>query len=480
MRDVGIAGGAQQLESGPYLERRRRALLAATLFLVFHPLFTLAQALSVATVVKLPDFVVPSVFWWSIATSLIMDAVVIGFLCLNWMAPKRAWDGPKLLFLSTLITSTFLILGWIAQLHIGGSQTSHMLSLLLGTLVAVSWFMPPLTILLLTGAATLAAVGVVALEALHVIPYSPMVHIGAQAEQVFLHPLVLATNALIYGCTFAFVLLVTLRLQQEAKANRNELRRKNTLLEAEIQQRERVQTTLRRAVQELTDARDRQRQVMQATAHDMRSPLTAIGGFASLLQDRLDDSADAKTKAHLERIVGGVEMMRHLVDDLSELVLGQSEAVRLEPCDAGLVFGKVLGLMEARIRDTSATIKVEQLPVIMADERRLTRVFQNLLSNALKFRTQAAPVVRVGADWTGWEWEFFVRDNGIGFDSTQADRPFQPFERLVTKEQYSGTGVGLAVCKTAIEAMGGRIWAQSTPGQGATFRFTLSVVPIIH
>jgi len=144
----------------------------------------------------------------------------------------------------------------------------------------------------------------------------------------------------------------------------------------------------------------------------------------------------------------------------------------IEPVDCEAVLARVMEAIQLRIAECEAVITNDPLPTISGDATRLGQVFQNLISNALKFRG-AAPRIHVWAQREDGYWRFAVRDNGIGLDPAQADRIFQVFQRLHTHSEYSGTGVGLSICKKIIEQHGGRIWVESTPGQGATFFFTL-------
>ncbi len=467
-----LAGPAAASGLEVHAELRRRALVVGGLFLAVHPLYTVVQMVAWVTE-ALPPFVVPEVFEASIVVNLVLDIVGLLFIAVNALAPRTGWNSLRILYTSTALTALILLAGWTLQLHFGGSQTSHMLTLVLGTLMAISWFLPAWCVALVAAAGTAGIVTLVWLEWAGVFPYSPLINLGPGLREVYLHPAVLAMNAVIYGCTIGLVLWITLRLQRELRSGREQLKERNRQLEAEALERTRAQLTLRRAVQELTSATESQRMLLHAAAHDLRSPLRAIGGFASLLQIRLEDLADDKVRSDLERIVDGVHHMSRLLDDLSRLVLDSSQEVNLVACESGTVLTRVLGFLGDPISASGAVVEVGQMPRVWADEARLTRVLQNLLANSLKFRGEAPPRIRIDAQkWSGC-WEFSVRDNGIGFDPTQAERIFEPFERLVPKGSYEGNGIGLAVCRSAVVAMGGSIWAESRPGAGATFRFTL-------
>jgi signal transduction histidine kinase len=145
-----------------------------------------------------------------------------------------------------------------------------------------------------------------------------------------------------------------------------------------------------------------------------------------------------------------------------------------EPVEMNDVVNEALEMLAGPIEQSGGDVNVEHLPVILGDARKLRQVFLNLIGNALKF-CEEAPAVRVSAETQGGTAIFAVIDNGIGMDPGQAERIFQPFHRLHGEDDYPGTGIGLAVCERIIEQHGGRIWAQSVPGQGSTFRFTLPV-----
>ena len=141
--------------------------------------------------------------------------------------------------------------------------------------------------------------------------------------------------------------------------------------------------------------------------------------------------------------------------------------------DAGAVLGQALENLHESIQETGAEITHSELPAVQADPSQLAQLFQNLLGNAMKFRGEAPPKVHVDARREGKAWRFSVSDNGIGIDPKFQDQIFEVFRRLHNRQQYEGTGIGLAICKKIVDRHGGRIWVESQPGQGATFSFTL-------
>ena len=164
--------------------------------------------------------------------------------------------------------------------------------------------------------------------------------------------------------------------------------------------------------------------------------------------------------------------MQALIDDL----LAYSRAGRgdmTERTDIGAVLDKVLKTLTISIEESGAVVTHDPLPTITSNPVELTQVLQNLIGNAIKFKGSGKPEIHVGAQRQPGGWLFTVRDNGIGIDQQFADRIFMIFQRLHTREQYPGTGIGLAICKKIVERHGGRIWMESQPGKGSTFCFTI-------
>ena len=165
--------------------------------------------------------------------------------------------------------------------------------------------------------------------------------------------------------------------------------------------------------------------------------------------------------------------MNHLLTDLRDLACLDTGEARRTPCDLQAVLEQVLTFLRENVRAASATVTAGDLPRVVADEGRLAQVLQNLLSNALKFRGSSSPEIHVDARREADAWIVSVSDNGVGLSAEEAERVFEPFVRLVPRGPIEGTGMGLAICRTAVESMGGRIWVESLPAGGARFSFSL-------
>jgi light-regulated signal transduction histidine kinase (bacteriophytochrome) len=165
--------------------------------------------------------------------------------------------------------------------------------------------------------------------------------------------------------------------------------------------------------------------------------------------------------------------MKQLIEDLLAYSRVGTRGKDFRPVAVDAAVRRALFNLKSAIDEAGAAVTYENLPQVSADELQLTQLFQNLIGNALKFRSASVPRVDVSCIETDAEWEFRVRDNGIGIDPQYAERIFMVFQRLHTREEYPGTGIGLAICKKVVERHGGRIWVSSTVGEGATFHFTL-------
>ncbi len=231
-------------------------------------------------------------------------------------------------------------------------------------------------------------------------------------------------------------------------------------------ERERYAVELQRSNQEL-------RQFAYVASHDLKEPLRMVTSYTELLAQEYGGRLDGEAGAYLRHITDGAARMRTLIDELLDYSRVGHGDDHVGPVDLRDVLRAVLVDLDVAIRESSAVIQCQDLPVVQGNAARLAQLFQNLLSNALKFHGDRPPCIRVTAVRDGEQWVFAVADNGIGISPEHRDRVFQLFQRLHTREEYPGTGIGLAVCQKVVQAHGGRIWLESSPGQGATFRFTL-------
>jgi signal transduction histidine kinase len=208
-------------------------------------------------------------------------------------------------------------------------------------------------------------------------------------------------------------------------------------------------------------------------SHDLQEPLRMVSGFTGLLQRRYAGKLDADADEFIGFVIGGVNRMQALINDLLSYSRVGREDVAAKPVDMQLVVDQALANLQTAIEERSALVSRGPLPTVLANHGMLVRVFQNLISNALKFCKADRPIVRIAAEQHGGEWVFSVADNGIGIDPQYRDRIFLIFQRLHQQGEYPGTGIGLAVVKRIVERNGGRIWLESEPGKGTTFFFTL-------
>lgn len=211
-------------------------------------------------------------------------------------------------------------------------------------------------------------------------------------------------------------------------------------------------------------------------SHDLQEPLNHVSNYVQLLEMRYGDHLDEDAKDFIGFAVEGVSLMQTLIDDVLLYSKVDTQESEFTVTDAGVALEKALTNLQRRISASNAQITiVDSLPTLRADSTQLMQLFQNLIVNAIKFRSAAPPKIEIGVERQEDEWLFFVRDNGIGIDPQYSERIFVIFQRLHTRDEYPGTGMGLAICKKIIECHRGKIWVESELGKGATFYFTIPV-----
>lgn len=225
-------------------------------------------------------------------------------------------------------------------------------------------------------------------------------------------------------------------------------------------------------LKELTQSNSEWEQFGYVASHDLQEPLRAVANCVQLLRKRYGGQLDERADEFINHAVDGVKRMQSLIEALLAYSRLGMEPKRLERTDGTAVLRDVLDNLAMAIKESGATVTYDPLPEVMAERIHLLQLFQNLIGNAIKFRSAAPPAIHVMAVKEDGGWLFTVSDNGIGIDLQYAERIFRVFQRLHTRRHYQGTGIGLAICKKIVELYGGRIWVSPTPGGGCTFCFT--------
>jgi signal transduction histidine kinase len=244
------------------------------------------------------------------------------------------------------------------------------------------------------------------------------------------------------------------------------LRRRQYEIRDYLAEREHREAKLQQANEDL-------RQFAYVASHDLQEPLRMVTSYVQLLAQRSDDQSDAEAQEFMGYVVEGAQRMNALITDLLAYSRVETQGKGWTQTDSEAVLEQTLSDLRLTVAESGAVVTHDPLPTVRTVPGQLRQVFENLMSNAVKFRGPEPPRIHLAAQRQGPEWVFSVRDNGIGLDPRHAGRVFQMFQRLHTRKEYPGTGIGLAICKKIIERHGGHIWVESTPGQGATFYFTL-------
>ncbi|MEI6175451.1 MAG: ATP-binding protein [Verrucomicrobiota bacterium] len=238
------------------------------------------------------------------------------------------------------------------------------------------------------------------------------------------------------------------------------------------------QNYLREMNAELSRSNAELEQFAYVASHDLQEPLRSVSSCMQLLEKRYLGKLDERADEFIRHAVEACQRMRNLIDGLLSLSRVQATATNLVPTDTEDILNQVYANLAHSIKATKATVSHESLPVVFANSQMLIHLFQNLISNALKFSGGKPPVVRVRAERKKDHWLFSVSDQGIGIEKSYFDRIFHLFQRLHNREEYSGTGLGLAICLKVVKRHGGNIWVESTLGKGSTFFFTLPAVSL--
>jgi PAS domain S-box-containing protein len=250
-------------------------------------------------------------------------------------------------------------------------------------------------------------------------------------------------------------------------------RRYFTGIVRDISERKRAESELRKSAQELARSNLDLEQFAYVASHDLQEPLRAVAGCVQVLKRRYHGQLDGRADELIAHTVDGVSRMQALIDGLLSYSRVGTRGKAFEPSDCLAILHRALANLEISIQEAGAVVTFDRLPIVNVDAAQLTQLFQNLVSNAIKFRCLAAPTIHVGVRRDDAQWIFSVKDNGIGVEPAYFERIFVIFQRLHTRSEYPGTGIGLALCKKIVERHGGRIFVESELGHGSTFSFTI-------
>jgi light-regulated signal transduction histidine kinase (bacteriophytochrome) len=251
-------------------------------------------------------------------------------------------------------------------------------------------------------------------------------------------------------------------------------RRGTLLFVADIAGRKQAEQALRKQAEELARKNFDLEQFAYLASHDLQEPLRMVSLYTQLLAKRYQSHLDAEADEFIGYVVEGAKRMHQLINDLLAYTRLSSQGQNFVLTDCEDVLKQAQFNLQVTFKESGAKLTHDPLPKLMADTSQLVQLFQNLLGNAVKFRSEKPLQVHVSAQREEKDWLFSVQDTGIGIDPQYRDRIFVLFQRLHTDGHYPGTGIGLAVCKRIVERHGGRIWVESQLGQGATFYFTVS------
>ncbi len=234
-------------------------------------------------------------------------------------------------------------------------------------------------------------------------------------------------------------------------------------------------TELKRTEEDLRRSNTELQQFAYVASHDLQEPLRMVTAYIGLLNKKYGNELNDQAKSYMAFAVDGANRMKDLIGDLLQYSRIDTQGKSFSSVDLNLVTEEVIDTLHVAIRESKAVVTKEPLPTVWGDATQLSQVLQNLISNAVKFRGPQAPRIEVASRESAREWTIMVKDNGIGIDPKDHDKLFQMFQRLHTRTEYQGTGIGLAIAKKIVELHGGRIWVKSDGRSGSTFYFTIPI-----
>lgn len=236
---------------------------------------------------------------------------------------------------------------------------------------------------------------------------------------------------------------------------------------------QKLNNSLEKRASELAESNAELERFAYVASHDLQEPLRMVTSFLQLLEKRYKDKLDNKAHEYINDAVDGAERMKRLILDLLEYSRVNSSKAEVEEVDVNDIVEDMKRIYKNFLKETKGTINTKKLPVVKGNKTQILQLFQNIIGNACKYKSDLPPVIDISFEEEKSFYKFGISDNGIGIDPKFFHKIFIIFQRLHNRDEYSGTGIGLAICKKIIDKHGGKIWVTSTPGRGSTFYFTL-------
>lgn len=399
-------------------------------------------------VVFIGSIAVPLVFVEKLYSEVFVLATLLMFAVAYWSMRRG-----RVKLASTIFVCTLWIISTVFMLLSGG-MTSVVAALYITGTVAAGLLLGVRATLMHAAACILAGLGMVILETS-----------GRSLPRLFSVPTLSGWMNLVINLLLTVTVLnLVLRSLNDALA----------LARQQIEERKQAEEALARQTQELARSNAELEQFAYIASHDLQEPLRMVKRYIQLIERRYGGQLDEDADEFIDFAVDGVERMQELINDLLAYARVSTHGKAFAPTDCSTVLDHALANLKIATEESNAVVTHDDLPTVMGDETQLIRLLQNLIGNAVKFRKkETRPEIHISAERTRDEWTFSVRDNGIGIDSRHFERIFMIFQRLHTREEYAGTGIGLAVCKKIVERHGGHIWVESGSGKGSTFYFTV-------
>ncbi len=285
------------------------------------------------------------------------------------------------------------------------------------------------------------------------------------------HPITIYWNNAIQMGFFLIIVFILSALRKEYEKTV----KLNIDLQGTLSDLKRTQDELERKSQDLARSNAELEQFAYVAAHDLKQPLIAAGGYINRLRRLWKDKLDPDADTSIGRALDAISRMDALINALLDYARVGTKAGDSTEADCNDIVESSTTNLQVEIEKNRAIVTHDQLPTLLADHTQIIQLFQNLIGNGIKFRREEPPRVHISAEHKEKEWVISICDNGIGIDPKHSTSIFDIFQRLHDNSKYPGNGIGLATCKKIVENHGGRIWVESTPGEGSTFKFAIPI-----